>query len=406
MCSCQERVDNVWANVTWNNFMDGDNKSDNFKAYIIKGFTRNLGALKADTACTKTSGNAVTQFLFNMTIKGQILDRSLDGPTTNVFINYWIEFLQNQGVVFYKQTELVRLIYDAATGKIKSAVLRDNSHEFVVQADYFILAIPVEQVVKFIDNSIPSNSLQKLKSGFMNGKIATSWQNGIQFYLKKDCHIVNGHFNFVDTKWALAGISQAQFWTQNLSNYGDGQVAGIISVCISDWDTPGLFGKPAKLCSTRDEVARDVWAQIKKALSKEVPKLPEFEELHSFYLDEDIILQPPNSYNNEPLLINNVHSWEFRPDAFTEINNLFLASDYVRTYTDCASMECANEAARRAVNAILLEEKRVDFCELWELYCPKIFKQFRIIDEETYKGDPKSEVKTPTHITYEKFFEQ
>jgi len=180
-------------------------------------------------------------------------------------------------------------------------------------------------------------------------------------------------------------------------------VAGIISVCISDWDSLGLFGKSAKSC-TRDEVARDVWAQIKKALSKEVPNLPEFVELHSYYLDEDIILQPPNSYNNEPLLINNVHSWEFRPDALTEISNLFLASDYVRTFTDCASMECANEAARRAVNAILLEEKRTDVCKLWELYCPKIFKLFRTIDEETYKRDPKSEVKTPTHITYENFF--
>ena len=31
----------------------------------------------------------------------------------------------------------------------------------------------------------------------------------------------------------------------------------------------------------------------------------------------------------------------------------FLASDYVRTYTDLATMEGANEAARRAVNAIL-----------------------------------------------------
>ena len=33
--------------------------------------------------------------------------------------------------------------------------------------------------------------------------------------------------------------------------------------------------------------------------------------------------------------------------------NLFLAADYVRTYTDLATMEAANEAARRAVNGIL-----------------------------------------------------
>src|SRR5262249_52815529 len=55
----------------------------------------------------------------------------------------------------------------------------------------------------------------------------------------------------------------------------------------------------------------------------------------------------------EPLLVNAVRTWAHRPDAFTNIPNLFLASDYVRTFTDLATMEGANEAARRAVNAIL-----------------------------------------------------
>ena len=39
--------------------------------------------------------------------------------------------------------------------------------------------------------------------------------------------------------------------------------------------------------------------------------------------------------------------------AVTAIPNLFLASDYIQTYTDLATMEGANEAARRAVNGIL-----------------------------------------------------
>ena len=49
--------------------------------------------------------------------------------------------------------------------------------------------------------------------------------------------------------------------------------------------------------------------------------------------------------------------------------NLFLAADYVRTYTDLATMEGANEAARRAVNAILnAEGSREERCELWKLH--------------------------------------
>jgi 15-cis-phytoene desaturase len=33
-----------------------------------------------------------------------------------------------------------------------------------------------------------------------------------------------------------------------------------------------------------------------------------------------------------------------------ELQNLFVASDYVRTYTDIACMEAANEAARRVAH--------------------------------------------------------
>ena len=60
----------------------------------------------------------------------------------------------------------------------------------------------------------------------------------------------------------------------------------------------------------------------------------------------------------------------------TGIPNLFLASDYVRTYTDLATMEGANEAARRAVNGLL---DAVDFagsrCELWPLHEPEILSR-------------------------------
>src|SRR5262249_2467121 len=52
-------------------------------------------------------------------------------------------------------------------------------------------------------------------------------------------------------------------------------------------------------------------------------------------------------------LINTTDSWECRPPAVTSVHNLFLAGDYVQTYTDLATMEGANEAARRAVNGLL-----------------------------------------------------
>ena len=57
----------------------------------------------------------------------------------------------------------------------------------------------------------------------------------------------------------------------------------------------------------------------------------------------------------------------------TRIPNFFLASDYVRTYTDLATMEAANEAARRAVNGILSARGSTqEPCAIWNLQEPEV----------------------------------
>ena len=72
--------------------------------------------------------------------------------------------------------------------------------------------------------------------------------------------------------------------------------------------------------------------------------------------------------------MNTIDTWQYRPEAAVEIPNLFLASDYVRTYTDLATMEGANEAARRAVNAILdASGANAKKCGIWPLHEPVVF---------------------------------
>ncbi len=99
--------------------------------------------------------------------------------------------------------------------------------------------------------------------------------------------------------------------------------------------------------------------------------------VHEWYLDEDIVFEIPKK-NKEPLLVNTINSWDLRPYAYTRIPNLFLASDYVKTCTDLATMEGANEAARRAVNCIIdCSGSSAKKCKLWDLQEPWIFSIFR-----------------------------
>ncbi len=157
---------------------------------------------------------------------------------------------------------------------------------------------------------------------------------------------------------STSSISQAQFWNQPhkrlfRDRFGDGTVGGVLSVDISDWNREGTFvKKPAKRC-TRQEIKTEVWEQLKAGLNKPGSTLLRDDFLARWHLDGEVEFvdgRPP--VNHSPLLVHPPTSWDLRPTAALRVENLVLASDYVRTHTILACMEGANEAARRAVNAI------------------------------------------------------
>jgi uncharacterized protein with NAD-binding domain and iron-sulfur cluster len=213
--------------------------------------------------------------------------------------------------------------------------------------------------------------------------------NGIQFYLETDEPLADGHAVYLDSNWALTSISQRQFWRNyDLSTYGNGRVGGILSVDISNWTAPGTFnGKAAMAATSREEIKDEVWAELKAALNAPGHVQLEDGNLVDWFLDPDIQLPNPTTVTNlEPLLINRVGSLAARPEAYTEVGNLFLASDYVRTHTDLATMEGANEAARRATNAILaVSGVEAPPCDLWKFDIPIAMRNAQLLDEVRFR---------------------
>jgi 15-cis-phytoene desaturase len=269
-------------------------------------------------------------------------------------------------------------------GSVRSVTVELAGRPAEVTADYYIAAVPVEVMSRLATDEIRTKapSLANLE------KLETRWMNGIQFYFGKDMPLVPGHVNFVDSPWALTSISQHQFWTGvNLADYDDGRVGGILSVVISDWQAPGVvYGKPAMQLSA-EQIRNETWAQMKSALDVGGASQLEEANLVTWFLDPDIQFPNPTTVTNlEPLLINTVGSLQYRPEAHTEIPNLYLASDYVRTYTDIATMEAANEAARRATNAILdASGSPASRCGLWPFREPEVFKPLQEYDRMRFK---------------------
>ena len=381
--ACEERMIHKFEKISWWDYLKVDEMNDERDAYkkmLAEGLTRSLVAMKAEMASTRTVGTMLLQMLYNMMTPGVQIDRVLNGPTNEMWIRPWVDHLkENHAKMFLRSTVKSFTMKD---GRIASVTVDVDGDEREVEADHYICALPVEKLVNLLtpEMKAASKSLSQIHN------LHVEWMNGIQFYLNHDVPVVHGHTIYVDSAWALTSVSQHQFWTGvELDTYGDGTVKGILSVDISDWKTNGtkVHLKPAEEC-TAEQIMEECWAQLMDHLDEGGRKQLEVADRVDWHLDPDIVfprLDDRNDHNAEPLLINKADSLQYRPEAGTEIANFYLASDYVHTTTDLACMEGANEAARRAVNALLDREgSKAKRCELWPWDVPRVFRVLQKID--------------------------
>ena len=381
LTSCEERRFAEYERIPWWDFIEAGERSPGFRRFMAMGLMRCLVACQPRLVSTRTGGYTFLQLMFSlMGFNGEI-DRVLIGPTNDVFIYPWVEHLRRMGVQYLLNSSVKALHF--AGGEVRGATLEIEGNTVDIEADWFVLAVPVEVAARLMPDSMKAAdpALSRL------GNLRVEWMNGIQFFLTEDLHVGIGHTIYFDSPWALTTISQKQYWgAYDLSRFGDGRVRGILSVDVSDWNTPGmLYNKPAKHC-TREEVLAEVWAQLKAHLNESRPVLRDDMRIDA-HMDPAIRFPAPGLVENEePLLINTVDSWFDRPEAASTIDNFFLASDYVRTHMDLASMEAACEAARRGVNALLARAgSGAAPCLVTPLIEPAVFAPFKEYDRRRFR---------------------
>jgi 15-cis-phytoene desaturase len=382
LTSCEERRVAEYEKIPWWDYIDASNKSAAYQHFLVRGITRSMVAIRAEEGSTRTVGYIGLQLALGLLKVGERVGRLLNGPTNEVWIDPWVNYLRSLKVEFHTGVRLLGFHTDGS--RISHVKVEQAGRAFDLTADYYVSALPAEAIAPLM-----TAEMKRAAPSMANiDKLETAWMNGIQFYFERDVPIVHGHTIYINSPWALTSISQLQFWKgYALERHGDGRLGGILSIDISNWNSPGiLYGKPAVHC-TAEEIKNEVWAQLKSHLNEEGARQLEDSNLLHWFLDPDIEFPNPSQVTNlEPLLINTAGSLAYRPEAHTEIPNLFLASDYVRTYTDLACMEAANEAARRATNAILDREgSTASRAALWPLEEPDLFKPMREYDRLRFR---------------------
>ena len=394
LSACDARRFGEYENESWWVFAGAEQRSAGFQKFLADGLTRSLVAARAREMSARTGGYILLQLLQDLAKPDGRADRVLDGPTSDVWIDPWLDELRRLGVDYRLgcRVEAIESRGERVTGvrhQPVDATLAPAGAPFADTADHYVAAVPVE----VRREQIAMDALKRASPALAGlDRLQVRWMNGIQYYLTRDVPLVHGHTIYIDSAWALTSISQRQFWPGfNPHDMGGGNVGGILSVDISDWESKGEYsakGKVARECS-RDEVAAEVWDQLKASLNDGTTVLDDAWRA-GWFLDPSIVYpNPTEAMNLEPLLVNTAGSWPRRPTAaLAEVENLFLASDYVQTFTDLATMEGANEAARRAVNAILdATGSDAERCRVWPLQEPGglPFALAREIDRVLYR---------------------
>ena len=379
LTSCDERRFGQWERLSWWVYSGAERRTAAFQKFLADGLTRTLVAARAREISARTGGLIMCQLLFDLTRAGGRADRVMDAPTNEAWIDSWVAHLRGLGVVLRDGCEVAGIGCDGR--RITGVAVQAPAGVETVTADHYVAALPVERLRLLLSPALRAAEPRLAALP----RLVVRWMNGAMFYLDRDVPLQHGHAIFIDSEWALTAISQAQFWPDvDLEQRGDGRVEGILSVDVSEWERPGRrTGKVAMACS-REEIREEVWAQLVDHIDD---GSLDAANVVSWFLDPAIQFPNPTGATNlEPLLINTAGSWVDRPDAVTRISNLFLAADFVRTHTDLATMEGANEAARRAVNGILdAAGSGVARCPVWKLREPGVLAPFRTLDRVRWR---------------------
>src|ERR671919_2606560 len=226
LTSCEERRFAQFENQSWWQFSGAAARGGAYAKYLADGLTRTLVAARAREMSARTGGYILLQLMFDLADPAGQVDRVLNGPTSDVWIDPWVAQLRREGVDLRTghQVQAIHCSGARVTGVTVVADEQPSRHE----ADWYVAALPVE-VMRLLASEqlmLADPRLARLH------RLRTRWMNGIVYYLDRDVRAVHGHTVYIDSPWALTSISQPQFWQRRFQpeRLGDGRARGILSI--------------------------------------------------------------------------------------------------------------------------------------------------------------------------------
>ena len=418
MTSSPERRREFYEKENWRDFLIGEEGKRGERVFSpamlkhIESASQALLAFSASEADARTYGNVALQMLLDQLDDGTRVDRTLNGPTSDAWLEPWREYLERHGVRFFRRTltglrlsENDELIPEfeperaVSARQTKSPLQSQDGYALLTHdqdpdhdglaPDFYVLALSLEQTLDLIRPLQPNAKQARdfwslLEFGNdVTAKSALKTMTGAQFFFNAKTSIGRGHMYFPFSEWGLSSISQSEFWSAR-GGFSDGYF-GVLSVDVcstgdedgsqanSFWRVlKGLDGKgfvQADEKGSQFKLAQDIWAQIAPRISDR----DQIAEPRCFHIDQTVTRDGNESKylastadldTNRPGRKCDVGSngqvirepkWVGKEEIDYALNykRWVLSGAFMATRTRMTTMEAANESARHAVSTIL-----------------------------------------------------
>ena len=318
---------------SWWSYVRADERSEEFRRYLADGLTRTLVAARAKEMSARTGGLILVQLLLDLSRAGARADRVLDSPTSDAWIGPWVALPARGAASRCGWGRASRVCSCATAGSWARRWPGGRS-----KADYYVAALPVE-----IMRGLLSPELRAAEPRLERPRPACHALDERDHVLRLAGSAARPRpRDLPGLEWALTSISQRQFWRG--VDFDQLGIGGVLSVDISEWQRAGRVQARSRRSASPEEIRDEVWAQLQRPSRGRADGV----ELRSGSSTRRSSSPTPRARRTPSRCSSTPRArGPTAPTPPPRIPNLMLASDYVRTFTDLATMEGANEAARR-----------------------------------------------------------
>ena len=426
MTSCAERREQQYEKLSWSKFIGLGPAEQTIEGLMtsysqpmrdqLEASAQALLAFTAAEADARTYGNTAVQLLLDSITERTETDRTLNGPTSDAWLEPWREYLELQGVRFFRaELDGLERVGDELVPKFKDPeppvsqdgfrLLTHEQGDPGRQPDFYVMALDFKRAAELLEPHAPDDHTHDFKRCVeFYGKSADAMKDmtGVQFFFDAKMRLGEGHLYYPYSEWGLSSISQSEFWAKR-NGFADG-FRGVLSVDVANTTKPrgttmtfsDVLCGPQKTGDAhlrRWRAAAEVWRQIEPRIavldSSKVPAAQHLSYPRCFHVDrsvkagdkdergEDITAQNyitskylaamPDRWALRPGLIERLNPDERGRDAYGRLferenreiryglyfDRWVLCGTYMATRTRITTMESANESARHAVITIL-----------------------------------------------------